>query len=55
MKGYDSARFKCISDYKNELKNKVLQTSTMYEGYLKNFNSDGTLVKPISFPQMSLD
>ena len=44
LKGYDSARFKCISDYKNNLKTQIPLVNTMYEGYLKNFNVDGSLV-----------
>ena len=45
VKGYDSSRFNCLAEYKNELKRSVLPVQTMYEGYLKNFNADGTLVK----------
>ena len=47
-KGYDSARFNCLSDYKNDLKRSIQPVTTMYEGYLKNFNSDGSLVRIIS-------
>ena len=47
VKGYDSARFNCLAEYKNGLKSSVLPVQTMYEGYLKNFNADGTLVKQI--------
>ena len=46
-KGYDSARFNCLSDYKNDLKRSIQPVTTMYEGYLKNFNSDGSLVRII--------
>ena len=46
-KGYDSARFNCLTDYKNDLKRSIQPVSTMYEGYLKNFNSDGSLIKTL--------
>jgi len=46
-KGFDGARFTCLSDYKNDLKRSVHPVSTMYDGYLKNFNQDGSLVKPL--------
>ena len=46
-KGYDGARFTCLSDYKNDLKRSIQPVQLMYEGYLKNYSSEGSLIKSV--------
>ena len=43
--GYDTARFKCLSTYKEDLKKQVPNLNQIYDGYQRNFQAhDGSLV-----------
>ena len=45
LRGYDTHRFRCITEYKDELKKQVPALNQIYEGYAKNFQAhDGALV-----------
>lgn len=46
--GQDTEKFKCIKNYKDELKKHQPRISSFYDGYLLNYSPrDGTLIAPI--------
>ena len=42
----DARKYECLTNYKKSLKAMIPQISSIYDGYIKNYGSDGKLIQP---------